>query len=253
MSGQAESAEQPEFLPTEARELVAELREHTGAEPRVTRIDHGVRVEMESDRVVLTMDYRRSARPGKWSYNSALRVDGAQVPYVENPKQFGMLWRDPDLNERRWALEVADLANAHVPEVVPAPADAHLPPLVETIYHRQAPGLAKRGGTVRVGLRDDEWQILAETQLADGRAFQMYIGCAPDGQGGYTKTGLRIVLALDGKDVTHRLDEIDLSELGLSAPGDIAPGDTAPRHPHGQATRTRQNSVEVRRGAVIRI
>ena len=71
--------EQQQFMPALARKRVSVLRERTGTEPEVLRLDNGYRIRLASPRVLLTMDWRRTRSARTWSYNSALLVDSEYV------------------------------------------------------------------------------------------------------------------------------------------------------------------------------
>ena len=112
--------EQQQFMPALARKRVLVLRERTGTEPEVLRLDNGYRIRLVSPRVLLTMDWRRTRSARTWSYNSALQVDGDHVELARDLEEFVALWHDPDLRTRpRGTTNYTTFRDADLPPLGP--------------------------------------------------------------------------------------------------------------------------------------
>lgn len=253
-------------LPALARERLAVLEEHTGYPPRVFRLeagyrkqDAGYRIIVTSERVELVMSWRSIPRTDRWKYRSTLRVDGAPVALAQDMEELAGVFHDPDApRDSKAKVKLAEQRDAHIPDLG-APA-GELPAVVHAHYEAAVARNRPSGALVQLGLSGDEWQILVTTAVPDsfsvsdmaGRPIQMYTGYRPDAHGHYAPVPgqMRVILAIDGKDITDKMSELSLEDLGLAAATTPAAPPSAP--PVRTSAPGGSNAVLVRRASVNR-
>lgn len=245
-----------EHLPKRVRRHVEELMEHIETAPEVTRISGGYRISLTSKRVYLTCDYLRGSRPGTWTYNSTLTVDGTRHPLAKSLLDFVTIWNDPDITKgldgRLDRIDFTTLPDANIPALAKPSGPA--PAIVDNLYRTQLPDIDKRGGTAELGQHGDEWQILITVPTPGGRRVQAYMVFQPNAAGHYSLAVEQVtaIFAINGKDCDGLISDVDLHALGIIPPSPEVPTNLTFGKPRREAGAARMNSVDVRKVTVIR-
>lgn len=217
--------------PPLVQEMLDELT-NAGLDPQVEqRHARFWRITVTSDRVTVTVDFRRNpAGQLKWA-GSTLTVDGEDRPLARDAAHLADIFHDPD-------------AQTAAPAMPPAAPVAAAPPAVQ---HQYRVLVAKCGqGMVSLGRQGHDWLIGLDNDDAATRIRFSRLGGTQKKR--YWMSG--IVLVIGGVDYTRQVGN-DLSEAlrllgGAGQPE--APQSTGAPDTHGP----RSNAVETRRATVIR-
>jgi hypothetical protein len=135
-------------LPGELTDTIDKLREVTGLEPAVTTTaPRRWRIDVDSDRVHMDVDFRAARRDRIVWLRSTLSVDGQPRKIASSIEHLGRIFRDPD-------NECPDIAQADelLPQVDPNTA----PAVVRHVYASLARAV---GDAARVGNLGDKWVV----------------------------------------------------------------------------------------------
>ena len=235
------------FTPPPIQRMADDLTRDTGTTPTLTRTGplHYL-LALTSDRVALTITYRRNAR-GRWAWNaSTLHIDNQPHALAKGYSDFLRIWHNPD------QANTPQGKPANHPTLTPVPDGTELPPVIALLADR----LANRP--------DNDTLTTYAAATPDGYTF---VVTGPRGRIdiNYTQRGTTdwgwaldprqpfLMSNADGHDISDQFAgdiEAALKHF-LNAP--TTEPVTTPRI--GQQTRraAATNSVTVRRHAVIRV
>ncbi|MEU9420972.1 hypothetical protein [Streptomyces sp. NPDC048272] len=232
-------------LPTLVATMRKDLEASTGQTPGVRRTSPlYYQLRLTSERVDLTITWRRRHN-GSWKRNtSTLTVDGIERPPARGLDDFTRIWNDPDVFTR-------PNGRSEVPELRPVSDEAELPDVVRGILDklRSAPRVNGNIETLAAATDDGYTVELTGPKGTLHLHFVRTRGAA-DSWGLPSRRAFRI-FDTDGTDTTSKfagdLKAAMKAMFGLDA-APAVPGQTG----HARQARV-TNSVQVRSHAVIRV
>lgn len=236
------------ILPTQVTTARHELREATGQTAEIQRTSplHYLLV-LTSERVELTLTWRRNYR-GSWKWNSStLTVDGTPRDLARDLDDFARIWKDPDVLSRPGG-------RSEVPALTPVADEAQLPGMVRQSLDRMRSHAERKAsdGSVQVIAAETDTGYTIELASPRGTLHLRYAPRRrPAGAWDLDKrNGFRMFDA-NGMDATKKF-----AGNVMAALADLFGLGAAPAVP-GQTGQARQasvnNSVRVRRHSVIRV
>ncbi|WP_030895432.1 hypothetical protein [Streptomyces sp. NRRL F-5053] len=233
-------------LPTQVTMARHELREATGQTPDIQRTSplHYLLV-LTSDRVALTLTWRRNYR-GSWKLNnSTLTVDGTPRELARDLDDFVRIWNDPDVLSRPGG-------RSEIPALAPVADETQLPDAVRRSLDRMRRQAERKAVDVHImaAATDTGYTIeLADTTSTLHLHFSPR--SRPAGAWDLDKRNGFSLFDANGMETTQEFTGNIMAALsdmfGLNAAPDVP----------GQTGHTRQaqvsNSVRARRHSVIRV
>jgi hypothetical protein len=236
------------ILPKPVTTMRRNLCEATGQTAEVRRISplHYLLV-LPSERVELTITWRRNHR-GSWKWNSStLTVDGTSRELARDFDDFVRIWKDPDVLSR-------PDGRSEIPALTPVEDETQLPDMVRQALDRMRNSAERKGGegNVRVFAAATDTGYTVQVSGPKGTLHLHYTPCRHS-PGAWTlaqRDGFRM-FDKNGMDSTKKF----AGNL-MAALADMFGISSAPTVP-GQTGQARQasvsNSVLVRRHSVIRV
>ncbi|MFH0245961.1 hypothetical protein ACGRHY_26900 [Streptomyces sp. HK10] len=236
------------ILPAQVTTARNELREATGQTAEIQRTSPlHYRLVLTSERVELTLTWRRNYR-GSWKWNnSTLTVDGTARELARDLDDFTRIWKDPDVLSRPGA-------RSEVPSLTPVADEAQLPGMVRRSLDRMRSHAERKAndGSVQVIAAATDTGYTIELASPRGTLHLRYAPRRrPAGAWDLDERNGFQVFDANGMDTTKKF----AGNL-MAALADLFGLGAAPAVP-GQTGQARQasvnNSVRVRRHSVIRV
>ncbi|WP_327309705.1 hypothetical protein OG730_42455 (plasmid) [Streptomyces sp. NBC_01298] len=239
---------QTDFLPKQIAELRNRLKNETRQSADIHRTSpQHYRLALASERVALTVTWRRNHR-GAWKWNhSTLTVDGTPRELARDFKDFMHIWNDPDVLSRPGG-------RSEVPTLTPINDETQLPHAVRQILDRIRNAAERKtdNGTIDVLAAATDAGYTIQVTGPKGTVHMHYVPCRHT-PGSWTLAARHAFQIYDtnGMERTKRFAGSLAAALADMFGINAAPA--VPLRTGHERQASKSNAVLVRRHSVIRV